>query len=475
MLRFKRSEGLTPSERMLAGLCDDSFLKLWTYPNLYKKRGKELIDVLVIFGDDVVLFSDKSCGYTNSGDPEVDWKRWYKKSIAKSAHQIDQAERWIRAYPGEIFLDASCTEPLPISLPAPNRMRVHRVCVALGALDRAETETGRRSLTVKPAASDGEEAFTVGKIDRARGWVHVIDEDTLPVLLKELSTTPDFIHYLDSKTQLFDEGRFTYAEAETDILAYYLWNGRTFPFRTPLVSLAWSLLQAAFRCDGSLRKSFLWNWRQFPPVATRVRLEPDLWGKVETSPTFLAGHRENEISTFWDGLIEYITGHYLDETLEFGNDMEMSDYERLVRLMAGETRFFRRVLTKAILERADRAGENAISTLLPSSQPDVNYVLYIGRGDQGGDHNAYRKARAEELKARCIAAKAVKPELRWIVGLALDARGVVGSSENFLLMDTAEWTPTMVQAAEQLRQELGFFIPGRAVPNHIDEHEYPLQ
>jgi hypothetical protein len=258
-MRFRRSEGLTESERVLASLCEDSFLKLWTYPNLYKKRAKELIDVLVIFGDEVILFSDKSCGYTNSGDRDVDWSRWYKKSIAKSAHQIDQAERWIRSYPNEVFLDANCTEPLPIALPLPEKMRIHRVCVALGALDRAEAETGRRSLMVKPAANNFAEAFTIGRIDQARGWVHVFDEDSLSILLKELSTTPDFIHYLNSKTTLFDEGRLVLAEAETDLLAYYLWNGRTFPFRTPIRSLAWSLLKAALRFDGSLRTSFLWD------------------------------------------------------------------------------------------------------------------------------------------------------------------------------------------------------------------------
>ena len=52
----------------------------------------------------------------------------------------------------------------------------------------------------------------------------------------------------------------------------------------------------------------------------------------------------------------------------------MSDYEHLVRLMAGEIRFFRRILAKAILDRADRARENAISTLLPSSQSDITYT-----------------------------------------------------------------------------------------------------
>ena len=94
-MHFQRSEGLTASEQLLARLCDDSFLKLWTYPNLYKKVAKELSDVLVVFGDDVIIFSDKSCAYPDSGDPDTDWSRWYRKSLVKSAHQIAQAERWM--------------------------------------------------------------------------------------------------------------------------------------------------------------------------------------------------------------------------------------------------------------------------------------------------------------------------------------------------------------------------------------------
>ncbi len=90
---FKRSEGLTASEQLLAELCDRSFLKLWTYPNLFKKPSKELTDLLVVFGSDVLLFSDKSCAFPDTGDATLDWTRWYRKSIARSAHQVDQAER----------------------------------------------------------------------------------------------------------------------------------------------------------------------------------------------------------------------------------------------------------------------------------------------------------------------------------------------------------------------------------------------
>lgn len=434
-MRFKRSEGLTASEKVLAELCDKSFLKLWTYPNLYKQPAKELADLVIVFGDNVVIFSDKSCSYPNTGNPDLDWSRWYRKSIAHSAQQIATAERWIKLYPDKIFLDAKCAEGLPVSLPAAGDMRFHRICIALGALDRAEAETGARALRIDPTIMNDAARFTVGMTDKADGWVHVFDESSLSTVLSELSTITDFIHYLDSKIAAVESGKFKLAEAETDLLGYYLWNGRTLP-------------------DPGR------DWR----------LEPKLWPQVESSKEFLAARKENEVSFFWDGLINYINDQYLNETLEFGNELTMSEHERVARLLAGETRFFRRVLSKAILARAEIAKEQAISTLLPSEQIDVTYVLYIGRGDQGKDHAAYRADRAKELNLRCVAAKAVTSDRRFIVGIAMDARGVKGSSEDFVCLDTADWTDDEIQQAQELRTELGYFKGGVAV---LSEDEYP--
>lgn len=437
-MRFRRSEGLTPSERILAELCDRSFLKLWTYPNLFKKPSKELTDLLVVFGRDVIIFSDKSCAYPNTGNADLDWSRWYKKSIGKSAHQIDQAERWLRTYPGKVYLDARCMTPLPVTLPPVGDMRIHRICVALNAVDRARLATGTGALIICPTVQNDARQFTVGRTDQARGWVHVFDEASLAIVLSELSTISDFVHYLSAKEALFEGGQFMFAEAETDIMAYYLWNGR-----------------------------------EFPISSQPFQLQPNLWAQVEASPQFLVGREENRISTFWDSLIEYITDHFLNETLEFGNELEMSEYELMVRVMASETRFFRRVLSKSILERAERAREQAISSLLTSGQPNVNYVLLIGRGDQGQDHAAYRADRASQLRARCIAAKAAKPERRFVIGFAMDARGVRGSSEDFVFMDTQDWSAEDLSRAERLRQQLGYFLPGRAIETRVVEDEYP--
>jgi hypothetical protein len=53
--------GFTKSERFLAELCERTFLSLWSHPNLFCARNRELTDLAIIFGQDVVLFSDKSC------------------------------------------------------------------------------------------------------------------------------------------------------------------------------------------------------------------------------------------------------------------------------------------------------------------------------------------------------------------------------------------------------------------------------
>ena len=51
-----------------------------------------------------------------------------------------------------------------------------------------------------------------------------------------------------------------------------------------------------------------------------------------------------------------------------------------------------------------------------------------------------KQPRAKELQMRCHAAKAVTPERRFIVGIAMDALDVKGSSEDFICLYTGDWT-----------------------------------
>lgn len=435
-MRFEKARGLTASEKVLADLCEKSFLSLWSYPNLYRKSGKELTDLLVVFGDDVILFSDKSCAFPDNGDADLDWKRWFRRSITKSAEQITQAEDWIKRQPSRVLLDAKATQPLPVPLPPADRMRVYRVCIALGSAERCKAATECTTLELSPPTLDDQKPFAVGRLSNTHGWVHVFDDTTLLVIMTELSTVADFLDYLRKKEALYDEGKYIRSFSELDLLGYFLWNDRTFP---EVGNGPWGT-------------------------------DPDLWAKVEADEGFLRGREENKVSVFWDGLIEYLTELYMKEELEHGNDHEITDHERMVRIMAAETRFMRRVMSKWILERAELAKKGYVGSLLPSEQTGVLYVLVIGPGDGGKDHASYREDRKKRLAARMYAAKAVHLERRMILGMALDARDVKGSSEDFILMDTSEWTAEDLAKAEAIRQEGQFFVGQQS---RIDEKEYP--
>ena len=139
-----KSSGTTPTEKYLVALCEKAFLRLWSYPNLFRDQGdgKELCDVLIVFDRDIIIFSDKSCTYPDSGDEVEDWTRWFRRSIRDSARQVLGAERWIRHHPNRIFLDPGCTQPLSIDLPSSEEMRLHRVVVARGAGKRCSAFFG---------------------------------------------------------------------------------------------------------------------------------------------------------------------------------------------------------------------------------------------------------------------------------------------------------------------------------------------
>ena len=90
MAVIKRGVGFTSTEKNLAALADKIFLDLWTYPNLFGSRGKELCDLLVVCGDDVLVFSDKRIQWSSGIDVKLAWSRWYRESN----RQVGGANQW---------------------------------------------------------------------------------------------------------------------------------------------------------------------------------------------------------------------------------------------------------------------------------------------------------------------------------------------------------------------------------------------
>lgn len=236
---INRGKGVTDSERYLTYLADRTFLKLWNYPNTFTDRrrhgeiGKELCDLLVVCGNDIIIFSDKSISWPQSGNAALDWSRWYRKAIKKSVDQIRGAERWLRLFPSRIFLDPKCTQKLPISIPENEQCRVHGIEIVFGAEAACSKfyNGEKRSLIVLPhlkgeAHTDTTKAgyipFALGDVDPDGPFVHVFDETALDLIMRELDTVSDFVDYLQEREEAIREEKFYASASEAEMIAVYM-------------------------------------------------------------------------------------------------------------------------------------------------------------------------------------------------------------------------------------------------------------
>lgn len=128
-----RGDGVTDSLSAISPNWPKSlYLNLWCYPNAFIDKkpggsgdGKELCDLLVVCGDHILIFSDKTVAWPAGDDTDLAWRRSFKRAIHKSADQIRGAERWIAQFPNRIFIDRKCTTRLPLKLPPAEQRKVH--------------------------------------------------------------------------------------------------------------------------------------------------------------------------------------------------------------------------------------------------------------------------------------------------------------------------------------------------------------
>ena len=303
-----RSDGTTQSEMYLASLGRNAFLYLWAYPNLYRDQGatkigigKELCDLLVVFGRDIIVFSDKHCNLKLSDRPEVAWKRWYRDAVVRSAAQVRGAVRWLRQYPNRVYLDQKCGRRLPIALPS--HPDFHRVLTCRGSADAAAKFWGGSSSLL---VGNGPLAATdfplqLGAFDEEGSLFHVFDEVALDSVLKTLDTVSDFCDYLRKREQFFRNTERVVASGEEELLGQYLLSeyreNEGHDFRPPsdanLVVVSegfWDGWLASEQRAAKLRAdapSYSWDTlRRRPEI-----MEPEVHGNpMETTNLLSVGH-----------------------------------------------------------------------------------------------------------------------------------------------------------------------------------------
>jgi hypothetical protein len=103
-------------------------LSLWSYTNPRQPNGKELADVMVVFGRHIIVFSVKEIAFKEHADPAVAAARWVRRSIDASIDQLRGARRVLDAMEHVIRSDGSHGIPLP----SRSERVIHLVAVAAG-------------------------------------------------------------------------------------------------------------------------------------------------------------------------------------------------------------------------------------------------------------------------------------------------------------------------------------------------------
>ena len=477
MAVIKRGVGFTSTEKNLAALAGKIFLNLWTYPNLFGSKGKELCDLLVVCGDDVLIFSDKHINWSSGVDVKIAWPRWYRKAITKSAAQINGAARTLRDHPDQLFLDAVCKERFPLKLPPADRRRIHLIAVALGASEacaehREETpgyfttDAALKGDDHVNSGADGFKPFAIGDVQPDGGFIHVFNEPALELLARELDTVTDFTRYLTRRERIIRSGRLSPVAGEHDLLARYLISGgpdEEHDFRRP---------------GGG-------EWQE----GEKLDIPAGTHGALAAQPGYKARQEADKVSYKWDMLLGLFTDAILKGEAEgaFGKEPEPSKAEEGLRSMALEPRLSRRLLGSSVVaamktaedKKADRFARN----IVPAAQsPDetVGYVFLIlaHRGEAPGPaYDEYRKRRVVMLHSYCLCMLQSNRNLKRAVGIGIDSSskvtGRAGGSEDFYALEVDTWTPELDKKVEELKKDLDLLKPENVTHGNAGVDEFP--
>lgn len=438
--KIPKSSGITSTEKTLAKLCDQTFLKLWSYPNPVKKDGKELCDLLAVFENHVFIFFDRGSNALDNymNEPEVCWNRWKKDVIDKQINTANGAERYIRNNK-DIFLDGKTTHPFPLRVD-PKRMFVHKIIVAHGAREACFNNSpdniyGSLGVIYSSKKAIHPKQHFIINLEKENP-VHIFDSHNLPIIFNELDTFYDLVEFIEAKNNAIKKYDFIVHCGEEDLLAHYFSNFDE-PSKKHFIGTNDSEMNSIWIGEG--------QWKSF--------IDHD---------SYKARKVANQESYLWDKIIQRTCENALTGTL-VGN-AEVFLGPSAIREMAKEPRFVRRALSSNMIKSINKfpdSSENIFRNvlLMPSFYDNKAYVFLQIRVKNINDYeNEYRSRKRALLEIACGAAKNKFKNLQTIIGIAIDApKYSKRNAEDFVLMNCEHWSRKEQEYYENANKGLDFF------------------
>jgi len=455
---IKKSTGITNTEKFLSSLCERTFLKLWSYPNPFKKDKKELCDLLVVFDNHVFIFFDrKSDQFEKSGnDILVSWERWKRKVIDSQISTALGAERYIQSG-SEIFLDSKLNELFPIPIDYEKAI-IHKIIIANGAEKACKNYSkdnvyGSLAISYSENPNNSSQTPFMVYLDK-KNPIHIFDSYNLPIALNELDTYYEFSNYLLAKEKAIAKYRCLLYAGEEDLIANYFLN-----------------------FDEKAKNHFIGIDKE--NVDTFMVGEGE-WQDFFNSKSYKAKKAADADSYLWDELLQYTSENALKGVLGGNSNVFVGD--SAIFEMAKEPRFVRRGLASRIKEAISNFpdAKTKVTTYLSfnySFYKDKGYVfMQVHVNDHGDYESEYRPRRNKLLEIACGVAKNKFSELTMVIGIVIDAPRYSPNfnSDDFILLRCSDWTKDDEDYYNDANKATNFFRSKNLKTKQVKFREFPI-
>lgn len=427
------------SEALLAEQSRKTFLSLWSYQNPYYAPGKELCDVLVVIGDDVIIMSDKSCSYGDNNDKLVNWKRWHKKAVSGSVRQLRGALKQLRADPSCVFTDSGASSPFPLHFPPVERARYFLVAIAKGAEQACANELSTSGLILDTACKDNEIPFRIGTSVSEGKFVHVLSGTTMDAIFNCFDTATDLVNYLSRKEEALANGRWIVMGEENLIGAYAMSQPGNQHYRIP---------------DDKFE------------VIDGARTVPlGVWARYQSDTKLQAERAEVRSNSYIiDKIVEDMNEEFQQDRTLNGSTKDLESHEMALRLLARESRLGRQLIVKAYEEIYSETTVTWWANVVCSLDQPGLYVLWMTYP------NPPKDMKQEDLDASAMlyatkhqwVVRSKFPDAQWVLAICLPNRECTDTLRILRLMKGNPWTAEDQALAEQ-------FV-GEGILNQIDSY-----
>ncbi|MFJ4389691.1 hypothetical protein [Pseudomonas soli] len=419
------------SEERLAKMAKKTFLSMWAYENPYYSQGKELCDVLVVFGNDVVVISDKFIKFSDSSGAEVGWRRWYKRAVESSISQLQGAANQLRNFPERIYSDANTSSLFPLDIPSKKDIRIHLVAVAHGCEDGCLKYVGASKLIVDGRHKGGETPFALG-VNRTKSGdlVHVFNSQAIAAVFECFDTATDFVDYLRRKESALTSVDDELIWSEDDLIASYVMSQ-----------------------PGN--KDFFLPIESYPVVEGRKLVPFDYWEYYMESDLRKERDKERQSSYVVDGFIEQIAREYKAGELLAGQNQPFPYHEQHLRLMASESRLGRQVISAALQSVVNEEPKTFWYCSVQSRCVQglmYLWLVYPLVPDNVTDEELEKNIFVH-LQDYILVTQRQFPEAKMVFGICLPNAASTRKSMVFCLAGDIDWTDDMVDLARRTKEK----------------------